>query len=51
MKKILTFCLGLVGFTTWSQNLPVTFKSSKTTVDVEIGGKPFTSYFFPGQDV
>jgi len=51
MKKILTLCLGLVGFTTWSQNLPVTFKSSKTTVDVEIGGKPFTSYFFPGQDV
>jgi len=51
MKKILTLCLGLVGFTTWSQNLPVTFKSSKTAVDVEIGGKLFTSYFFPGQDV
>lgn len=51
MKKILTLCLGLVGFTTVAQNLPVSFKSTKTSVDVQIGGKPFTSYFFPGQDV
>ncbi len=51
MKKIVCLCLGLVGFTSFAQNLPVTFKSSKTSVDVYIGGKPFTSYFFPGQDV
>ena len=51
MKKILTLCLGLVVFTTMAQNLPVSFKSTKTSVDVQIGGKPFTSYFFPGQDV
>lgn len=51
MKKILTLCLGLVGFTTMAQNLPVSFKSTKTSVDVQIGGKLFTSYFFPGQDV
>ena len=51
MKKIVCLCFGLVGFTSFAQNLPVTFKSSKTSVDVEIGGKPFTSYFFPGQDV
>jgi hypothetical protein len=51
MKKLVCLCLGLVGFTSFAQNLPVTFKSSKTSVDVSIGGKPFTSYFFPGQDV
>ncbi len=51
MKKIICFCLGLVGFTSFAQNLPVTFKFSKTSVDVEVGGKPFTSYFFPGQGV
>jgi hypothetical protein len=51
MKKIICFCFGLVGFTSFAQNLPVTLKSSKTSVDVEVGGKPFTSYIFPGQDV
>jgi hypothetical protein len=43
--------LGLLGFTSIAQNLPVTFKNGQTSVDVLIGGKPFTSYFFPGQDV
>jgi hypothetical protein len=51
MKKIFTLFLGLCSFATFSQNLPVTFKNGKTSVDVSIGGKPFTSYFFPGQDV
>ncbi len=51
MKKLFTFILGLCSFATFSQNLPVTFKNGKTSVDVSIGGKPFTSYFFPGQDV
>jgi hypothetical protein len=43
--------LGFLGFTSIAQNLPVTFKNGQTSVDVLIGGKPFTSYFFPGQDV
>jgi hypothetical protein len=51
MKKIFTLFLGLCGATTFAQNLPVTFKNTQTSVDVSIGGKPFTSYFFPGQDV
>jgi hypothetical protein len=51
MKKIYTLFLGLCSFATFSQTLPVTFKNGKTSVDVSIGGKPFTSYFFPGQDV
>ena len=51
MKKILMFCFGLGSFCVSAQNLPVTFKSSATSVDVSIGGKPFTSYFYPGQDV
>jgi hypothetical protein len=51
MKKILTLCLGLVGFSSIAQNLPVSFKNGKTSVDVSIGGKPFTSYFFPGENV
>jgi hypothetical protein len=51
MKKIFTLFLGLLGFTSIAQNLPVTFKNGQTSVDVLIGGKPFTSYFFPGQDV
>ncbi|TBH73162.1 hypothetical protein EWU20_07240 [Aquirufa antheringensis] len=51
MKKIFTLFLGLLGFTSIAQNLPVTFKNGQTSVDVLVGGKPFTSYFFPGQDV
>ena len=51
MKKILTLCLGLVGFSSMAQNLPVSFKNGKTSVDVSVGGKPFTSYFFPGENV
>lgn len=51
MKKILTLCLGLVGFSSIAQNLPVSFKNGKTSVDVSVGGKPFTSYFFPGESV
>ena len=51
MKKILTLCLGLVGFSSMAQNLPVSFKNGKTSVDVSVGGKPFTSYFFPGESV
>jgi hypothetical protein len=51
MKKIFTLFLGFLGFTSIAQNLPVTFKNGQTSVDVLIGGKPFTSYFFPGQDV
>ncbi|MHA8108374.1 DUF6807 domain-containing protein [Aquirufa sp. A-Brett2-W8] len=51
MKKILTLCLGLVGFSSIAQNLPVSFKNDKTSVDVSVGGKPFTSYFFPGENV
>ena len=51
MKKLFTLYLGLVGFSTLAQNLPVAFKSTKMSVDVTIGGKLFTSYFFPGQDV
>ena len=51
MKKILTLCLGLVGFSSIAQNLPVSFKNANTSVDVSIGGKPFTSYFFPGENV
>lgn len=51
MKKIITLFLGLCSFATLAQNLPVTFKNGKTSIDVLIGGKPFTSYFFPGQDV
>ncbi len=48
---IFTLVLGLCSFATLAQNLPVSFKNGKTSVDVSIGGKPFTSYFFPGQDV
>ena len=51
MKKILTLCLGLVGFSSIAQNLPVSFKNGKTSVDVSVGGKSFTSYFFPGENV
>jgi len=51
MKKIITLCLGLVGFSSIAQNLPVSFKNGKTSVDVSVGGKPFTSYFFPGENV
>jgi len=51
MKKLFTLYLGLVGFSTLAQNLPVAFKSTNMSVDVTIGGKLFTSYFFPGQDV
>ena len=51
MKKLFTLFLGLLGFTSIAQNLPVTFKNGQTSVDVLVGGKPFTSYFFPGQDV
>jgi hypothetical protein len=51
MKKIFSLFLGLCSFATLAQNLPVSFKNGKTSVDVSIGGKPFTSYFFPGQDV
>lgn len=51
MKKIFSLFLGLCSFATLAQNLPVSFKNGKSSVDVSIGGKPFTSYFFPGQDV
>ncbi len=51
MKKILTLCLGLVGFSTWAQKLPITFKSTKSSIDVLVGGKPFTSYYFPGESI
>lgn len=51
MKKIFTLVLGLCSYVTLAQNLPVSFKNGKSSVDVLIGGKPFTSYFFPGQDV
>ena len=51
MKKIFSLFLGLCSFVTLAQNLPVSFKNGKSSVDVLIGGKPFTSYFFPGQDV
>jgi hypothetical protein len=51
MKKIFSLFLGLCSFATLAQSLPVSFKNGKTSVDVSIGGKPFTSYFFPGQDV
>jgi hypothetical protein len=51
MKKIFTLFLGFLGFTSIAQNLPVTFKNGQSSVDVLIGGKPFTSYFFPGQDI
>ncbi|MCZ2486248.1 DUF6807 domain-containing protein [Aquirufa antheringensis] len=51
MKKLFTLFLGLLGFTSIAQNLPVTFKNGQSSVDVLIGGKPFTSYFFPGQDI
>lgn len=51
MKKILTLFLGLAGFSSLAQNLPVSFLTGKTSVDVSIGGKPFTSYFFPGENV
>ena len=51
MKKIYTIVLGLIGFSAFAQNLPVTFQNTKTSVEVSIGGKPFTSYFFPGEDV
>lgn len=51
MKKLFTLFLGLCSFATLAQNLPVSFKNGKTSIDVLVGGKPFTSYFFPGQDV
>ena len=51
MKKIFTLFLGICSFASLAQSLPVSFKNGKTSVDVFIGGKPFTSYFFPGQDV
>ena len=51
MKKVLIVCLSLVAVSSFAQNLPVTFKSTKTTVDVEIGGKAFTSYYFQGERV
>lgn len=51
MKKIFSLFLGLTCFASIAQNLPVTFKNGKTSIDVAIGGKPFTSYFFPGQDI
>jgi hypothetical protein len=51
MKKIFILFFSLSSFVSIAQNLPVTFKNTKTSVDVLVGGKPFTSYFFPGQDV
>jgi hypothetical protein len=51
MKMIFTLFLGLSSFVSIGQNLPITFKNTKTSVDVLVGGKSFTSYFFPGQDV
>jgi hypothetical protein len=51
MKKLFILFFGLYGFVAVAQNLPVSFKNSKTSVDVSIGGKLFTSYIYPGQDV
>ncbi|MEY3918542.1 MAG: hypothetical protein RLZZ132_878, partial [Bacteroidota bacterium] len=51
MKKIFTLCFGIIGFSVMSQNLPVTFKNTKSSVEVLVGGKLFTSFLFPGQDV
>ena len=52
MKKffiLLSFC----SFTSVAQNLPVSFKKNdaEKKVDVLIGGKYFTSYFYPGESV
>jgi hypothetical protein len=52
MKKLfilLSFC----SFTSFAQNLPVSFKKNdaEKKVDVLVGGKYFTSYFFPGESV
>jgi hypothetical protein len=52
MKKLfilLSFC----SLTSVAQNLPVSFKKNdaEKKVDVLIGGKYFTSYFYPGESV
>lgn len=53
MKKIiLAICLCLIG-RVQAQTLPVTFvdKKSEGKLDVMVGGKYFTSYYYPGESV
>ncbi len=52
MKKLfilLSFC----SFSSFAQNLPVSFKKNEAEkkIDVLVGGKYFTSYFYPGESV
>lgn len=53
MKKIslLTFLLGSFLLNAQSENVSFVEKSNENKVDVIIGGKYFTSYFYPGEKV
>lgn len=50
MKKLL-IVLQLVSFGMFAQNEAVTFKKQADKIDVLIGGKYFTSYYFPGESI
>lgn len=52
MKKLF-FLLSFCSLTSFAQNLPVSFKKNdaEKKVDVLVGGKYFTSYFYPGESV
>jgi hypothetical protein len=52
MKKLFFF-LSFCSLTSLAQNLPVSFKKNdaEKKVDVLVGGKYFTSYFYPGESV
>mgnify|MGYP000032066918 FL=1 len=52
MKKIILF-LTFLSFVAGAQNQPVSFKKNdaEKKIDVIIGGKYFTSYFYPGESV
>lgn len=50
MKKLF-IVLQLISFGMFAQNESVTFKKQADKLDVLIGGKYFTSYYFPGESI
>ena len=50
MKKLF-LVLNLISFSMLAQSESVTFIRQSDKIDVQVGGKYFTSYFFPGESV
>jgi hypothetical protein len=52
MKKLFIL-LSICSLSSFAQNLPVSFKKNEAEkkIDVLVGGKYFTSYFYPGESV